>query len=58
MAVAETYYRVAGDFSLYEAPAQVTLGSRTYSAAFDPFDLTDIGQKFITLSVEIDALGT
>ena len=52
MAVTETYYRIAGDFALYEDPSPVTLQGTIYDAVFDPFGLTDLGQKFLGLTTE------
>ena len=52
MAVTETYYRISGDFSLYEQASPVTVQGTIYDAVFDPFELTDLGQKFLGLTTE------
>jgi hypothetical protein len=52
MAVDPIYFRIPGDKELYERPAAANFASREYDAVFDPFGLTDFGQKYLYLTLD------
>ena len=47
-----TYFRIPGDEELYERPVAANFGTKEYDAIFDPFGLTDFGQRYIYLTLD------
>jgi hypothetical protein len=47
-----TYFRIPSDEELYERPVTANFGTKEYDSIFDPFGLTDIGQRYIFLTLD------
>mgnify|MGYP000910505203 CR=1 FL=1 len=46
-----SHFRIPGDEELYERPVAANFGDNQYEAVFDPFGLTNFGQRYIYLTL-------
>jgi hypothetical protein len=47
-----SHFRIPGDEELYEHPVAANFGDNQYEAVFDPFGLTNFGQRYIYLTLD------
>ena len=47
-----SHFRIPGDEELYEHPVAANFSDNQYEAVFDPFGLTNFGQRYIYLTLD------